>query len=112
MKVLRKQRRDASPNVKAETSDHRTPSACSPRGPFSIVVSLALFFFSFSYRRLSREGSKLFRVVRRVFAPFSPYDGISWAARMSSVAGKQLATFITVRVLVTTSNYSPVTGDI
>lgn len=45
MKVLRKQRRDASPNVKAETSDHRTPSACSPRGPFSIVVSLALFFF-------------------------------------------------------------------
>lgn len=111
MKVLRKQRRDASPNVKAETSDHRTPSACSPRDSFSIVVSLALFF-SLSYRRLSREGSKLFRVVRRVFVPFSPYDGISWAARMPSVTGKQLATFITVRVLVTTSNCSPVTRDI
>lgn len=83
-----------------------------PAWPFLYRRLPRSFFFSFSYRRLSREGSKLFRVVRRVFAPFSPYDGISWAARMPSVAGKQLATFITVRVLVTTSNYSPVTRDI
>lgn len=30
MKVLRKQRRDASPNVKAETSDHDTSNAAFP----------------------------------------------------------------------------------
>lgn len=70
MKVLRKQRRDASPNVKAETSDHRTPSVCSPCDPFSIVVSPVLFFF-FVFLSSSLAGeSKLFHVVRHMFAPF------------------------------------------
>lgn len=56
MKVLRKQRRDASPNVKAETSDHRAPSACSPRVTLSLSSPLLFFFHPVASR-----GSKLFR---------------------------------------------------
>lgn len=95
----------------AQTASRRLPQRQSRnlRPSYSIGVFPA---WPFLYRRLPRSFFFFFFVLLssslaggiealsrgspRVFAPFSPYDGISWAARMPSVAGKQLATFITV----------------
>lgn len=109
----------------AQTASRRLPQRQSRnlRPSYSIGVFPA---WPFLYRRLPRSffffvllSSSLAGGIEALsrgspcVCPFFPLRrNIVGGTRMPSVAGKQLATFITVRVLVTASNYSPVTRDI
>lgn len=86
MKVLRKQRRDASPNVKAETSDHRVlHRRVPPRVTLSIVSLPAPF-----------------PALTRFFSPcrFSRIEALSWSVVLSSLRPRRVL-FDTVKVYAT-----------
>lgn len=76
MKVLRKQRRDASPNVKAETSDHRALHRRVPRvRPSYRLPSFFFPIFFFFFFILSPLADRSSLMVRRVFVLTTKYRG-------------------------------------